>query len=116
MKDSPPLSYKGIKLEVLVHALYHATTPQGPYGRRNDRPTLDVDQVREFLLAEFLGKDVFTIDWMFGRPIKLTFNVPDSEVLYSHLFDRDSNTGEGTVDTVIERLRTKGVADATAHQ
>ncbi len=95
------VSYMGIEEAVLIHALYHGTSPLG-LGVLQDKPDLDVQQVREDL-ARGLGRGELRlyIDYYRGRPLKTRIDVK-AKTFTSALYDRDA--GAGAARRVVDKL------------
>lgn len=94
------ISYQGIDEATLLVALYHGTAPLGMGFLHND-PGFDKDEA-EKLLAIYDGDDFVHLDYIAGRPIKVTFD-RIMQTFNPVLYDRDA--GAGVALRVVERLR-----------
>lgn len=103
------VSFRGVDLAVLVHALYYGTRAQG-MGRIHDRPDLTVDEVRAEITrcihTRPPGPDRqrVVIDYYHGRPLKVKIDLGTLE-FDAKLYDRDA--GEGAAARVVAELRRK---------
>lgn len=98
------ISFAGIDPAVVVHALYRGTRAVG-LGVIHDRRDLSLDEVRASLM-EFekqYGSRKISIDYLFGRPLKLKPFDMEKEVFFYKLYDRDAGSGRATA--IIKRLR-----------
>lgn len=113
------LSFAGIKPAILVHALYHGTTAQGPFGKSNDRPKLSIADVEAVLSRSYSAspydpddKGCYSIDWLHGRPLKIILDL-NTETFESRLYDRDA--GEGRAAAIVATLNQQSIDDGGNH-
>ena len=100
------LAYGRIPETCLVRALWEHTRPRGS-GRLTERMRSGVSPTNEELqplLQPSAGTGRVHIDYVFGRPIKVTLDVVAKEIHQAHLYDRDAVGGIGTAARVIALL------------
>ena len=101
--EKPPLiSFKDLRLDEVVLALYRGTRPVG-LGFIHNKNDLSIDDVRKELADRMETRPkLLHIDYFFGRPLKVSLHL-DDEVFDPRLYDRDA--GSGAAACAIENLR-----------
>lgn len=100
-----PINVTGLDLDELIARLCNNTQPLG-LGTLNilSSHTVTAENVSDHI-AKLPKRKVRNFDYLFGRPLKVSFEIVDGQTLLSfwHLYDRDA--GEGTAQRVVDGLR-----------
>lgn len=105
MTDAP-IFYGNIPLTCLLRALWDNTRAIGN-GVWVDRihggssPTHDVI-IHE--VGDLESGRVVHVDYLHGRPIKITFDTATRQLYGAHLYDRDAPGGVGTAQRTVDQL------------
>jgi hypothetical protein len=90
--DETAISYKGLSEAELLVALYHATSALG-MGVLHDRRHFSTSDAESFLARYEPHETQIRLDYVAGRPFKLTIDRAEKRVGSTKLFDRDAGRG-----------------------
>jgi hypothetical protein len=115
-KDNTMVSYEGLEEGLVLHALYHGTRAMG-WGALHDNSSFSLEDARSWFSdgpaeGEFepgLGYNrrreghIVRLDYVAGRPIKVTFDTKAKTIDRDDLYDCDA--GRGACARIIDHLR-----------
>jgi hypothetical protein len=100
------ISIEGLEPSDVLAALYNAARPLG-MGMLHYTPEkmsrVDDQEIIDRMRREWDGKEFASVDYVKGRPLKVTLDLTGKVLRNARLYDR--NQGEGLCAEVIETLR-----------